>query len=190
MSHERQDIRDAIIEQLIGTAPFPAGYATAAQDRVTASRMLPNKTAQLPAISVYTDSESVDPASKLTAPRELKRTVTVAVDAWATATADIENTFDDLALEIETAMDSDLEFDETAHSSILVSTEIGLKMDGDRPMGCLHMEFAVTYHTDLRIAEEHEARDDFDTLGSQVSLGGTQDDEDDRAQDLVEDIHE
>lgn len=147
--HERQAIRQQVIAMLTGTAPR---FATAARDRVCSTRQEPERTAELPAINVYTDGEEVTSDSVQTAPRELTRQVTIAIEAWAAATATrVEDQLDDLALEIETAMDSSVDLNGAAFMSILQSTAIGFKLDGARPMGCIHLEFLVTYHTGMRL---------------------------------------
>ncbi len=189
--HERAQLRAAAILQLIGAeGSLPSiTYATAAGARVTSSRRAPNDTDELPCISVYTDSEQIDPASQNTNPRELKRRPVLAIEAWVKVPAggDVDAALDAIALEIETAMDGDDTLDDTASESILESTETGVKLDGARPMGCIRLEYATVYRTDLRIAEPE---DDFDEAATDYSLNGEQPDEDDQAHDLVEDIHE
>lgn len=176
--HERRAIREAIRTQLTGE--------TAAGARVFETRQAPLRTDELPAIAIYTEDESVDPASGSTAPRELRRTVNIAIEAWARAAADVDDVLDELALEIETAMDSDLEFGGTAYHSVLLSTEVGLKLDGDRPMGAIRLVYAVTYHTDLRVGEPEDL---FDKAEITYNLENAQH-EDDQAHDTLEDIHE
>lgn len=175
--HERQAIRDAAVTALAG--------ATAAGARVYKTRLAPIRQAELPAISVYTEEESVTPESLKTSPRELTRSVTLAVEAWVRATDNVDDALDDLALEIETAMDADQNLGATAFDSILMRTEIGLKLDGDRPMGCVHLEYAVTYHTDLRVTE---SADTFDTAGIDYRVNDVA--ATDQAQDLLTDVHE
>lgn len=177
--HERREIRDAIVAQLIAAG---ASFGS----RVFPTRIPPLRTAELPAVCVYTDDEQVDRATWSTAPRELGRTVNVAIEGWVRVTEDIEDVFDALALEVETAMDADLNLDETAFDSGLVSTEIGISMQGDRPMGAIRLLYAVTYHTELRV---QPPEDEFDTANIRYNLENAQH-EDDQAEDLVEDIHE
>lgn len=148
--HERQAIREAIVSQLVGIAP---AFRTDARNRVFKSRHAPVRQSELPAINVYTESESVKPGSESTAPRELTRTVTVAIEAWAQMTENVDDALDELALQIETAMDLDLELAGTAFQCVLNSTEIGITTNSERPMGVVHLEYAVTFHTDLRIAD-------------------------------------
>lgn len=187
MSHERQQIREAIKTQLIGALPGPT-YATAAGARVYESRLAPIPTAQLPAISVYTADETVDPASYDTAPRELKRTVNVSIVGWVSTVANgaIEDALDALALQIETAMDSDLNLSTTAFTSGLLSTEIGISNDGNRPMGAVSLTYSIVYYTDIRVSAPV---DELDTVDVRHSLDGAQDDEDDQAHDLEEEIY-
>jgi hypothetical protein len=148
--HERQAIREAIVSQLVGVAP---AFRTDARDRVFKSRQSPLRSVELPAINVYTESESIRPGSESTAPRELTRTVTVAIEAWVKASENVDDALDALALQIETAMDLDLELSDTAFQSVLTSAEIGITTNSERPMGCVHLEYAVTYHSDLRVVE-------------------------------------
>jgi hypothetical protein len=146
--HERQAIREAVVSQLVGIAP---AFRTDARDRVFKSRQSPLRSSELPAINVYTETESNRPGSESTAPRELVRTVVVAIEAWVQATENVDDTLDAIALQIETAMDLDLELSSTAFQSVLTSTEIGITTNSERPMGCVHLEYAVTYHSDLRV---------------------------------------
>lgn len=176
--HERQAIRDAAVALLTGE--------TAAGARVYKTRIEPVLGADLPAISVYTDSETVAPSSGLTAPQELTRTVELAVEGWVTAatTDALDDALDDLCLEIETAMDQDLNLDETAYSSLLASTESAWKLDGRVPIGAVRMVWTVVYHTDLRVAAPE---DDLSTLDIHYDLNNEQDTED-QANDSIEDL--
>lgn len=181
MPHERTSIREAVVAQLV------AG-STVAAARVYGSRLKPVTEAELPAILVYTDSETVDPASAISSPRWLKRTLELTVEGLARVAEDLQTTLDDLALEIETAMDSDLEFGETAFSSALASSEIGMKVDGNQPIGMVRLVYNVVYETDLRVAARDSAMDDLSTVDIRYSLENEQDDEDDQAHDTIEDL--
>ncbi len=182
MSHERQDIRDAIVAQLVEAE-------TSAGARVLKTRLEPVRTSQLPCLAVYTEDETVDPSTASTAPRELKRIVRVAITAFTVATENVDDALDDLALEVETAMDVDLNLDETAFDSVLLSTEYDLKMEGERPLGAIRLVYRVVYHTDIRTQEADEAREDLETVDVQYDLEGSQDVLD-QAHDLVEDLEE
>lgn len=169
-------MREAIVAQLSGE--------TAAGTRVYSTRLEPVPTAQLPAISVYLESESVTGGES--APRELTRTARMAIECWATATTDLDDALDALALEVETAMDADVNLDETATDSVLESTEVLVFREGARPMGVIRLVYVVPYKSDFR---GEDPTDDFDTAAVEYNLEGAQD-SDDSADDLVEDIHE
>lgn len=177
--HERQAIREAVVAQLIGVAP---AFRTSAQGRVTKSRMAPMRGTDLPAINIYTDGDETAAGSKDTAPRELTRTTVVTIEAWARYAENVDDVLDELALEIETAMDVDLNLAGTAFDSVLERTEIGIKLEGDRPMGCVHLEYAVTFHTDLRVAAPVDI---FDTATVRYDLGGVQAPLDERTDTLT-----
>lgn len=178
--HERKQLRDAVVAQLI------AG-ATSAGARVRPSRMEPPQTSELPAIGVYTPDEEV--TGLATAPRELTRTAVVAIEAWVIAAQNLEDAFDALALQIETAMDTDLWLGGAANTSVLSGTSTGIQLDGARPMGMLRLEYTCVYKTDQRTAAAHAAREDFTTLDTRTNLNGAQATAD-QAEDLQTDLHE
>lgn len=185
MAHERQDIRNAIVAQLSGK--------TDAGTRIFKSRMVPLRSAELPALSVYMMSETIDAGSVNTAPRELKRTLTVAIVAWVNA-ADklmekLDDTFDAIALQIETAMDADLCLGDTAFISSLSAIDTVIDMEGDRPMGCIRLEYSVVYHTDLRTQVADAAREEFNTLDVKTAVVRGMASAD-QTEDLITNIHE
>jgi hypothetical protein len=178
--HERALLRKAIAADLVGQ--------TAAANRVFQTRLEPMQETELPALTVYVEEESVDPASEDTAPRELTRLAQVAIVGWVRASpaTAVEDALDDLALEIETVMDRQMEHGGTVAKSILSSTEIAMKMDGSRPMGAIRLVYSVTYRTDLRVVAP---TDIFDTADVRFSLGGAQA-ADDQANDLITNINQ
>lgn len=178
MPHERKTLRDAIVAALSG--------ATVAGTQVRSVRVDPTQFGELPAINVYVISDDVDEESITTAPRELKRVAVVAVEGWLAGDADtIDDALDAFALEIETAMDADVNFGGTVSDSILAGTEIKIDPKGEKPIGVVHLQYAVTYFTDQRIAA---ATDKLQEVDTHYSLEGEQA-EDDQAHDLVDDLN-
>lgn len=161
--HERQAIRDALVAALTGKTP--------AGTNVFKTRVEPFRQAQLPAVHLYIDSESVEEESATTAPRELKRTAIVGIDGWLAVEPDLDDRLDDFALAIEAALDADPWLNETASAVILSSTEMGLSVQGDRKLGCVHLEFAVTYFSPVRTGAP---ADIFDTAGITTVVGEQQ----------------
>jgi hypothetical protein len=164
MAHQRQLIREAVKAQLLGK--------TAAGARVFESRMAPWRTVELPAISVYTLDETVDPDSQATAPRELTRTLRLQVLGVVQLKDDVDDRLDALALEVERALDADPNFSGTAFDSILQSVQLAIDTQGDRPVGELQMIYSVTYHTDAPAAADVPLGD-FSKAHVVTDLGGT-----------------
>lgn len=166
--HERQAIREAVVAQLKGVAP---NYRTSAGPRITSSRVAPTRMPQLPTINVSIDSESIDPASANSSPRELQRTAIVAIEAWVADSSELDNRLDDIALEIEAAMDVDLNLAGTAFTSVLQNTDTGMSALGEREIGVARLEYAITYHSQIR-TELPTAK--FNTADVHVDLDGNQ----------------
>lgn len=146
MAHPRKLIRHAIVAQLIAAN-------TAAGARVTGTRVEPHKRGGLPAISVYTLREPVDAAASAdTAPREITRDVKVEIVGWV-AHSDalpVDDAMDDLAEQIEAAMDVDPNLTGTAADSLLEETVMQVLEDngGSDPMvGVVTLTYSVTYRT-------------------------------------------
>jgi hypothetical protein len=177
--HQRQLIREAAKAALVGK--------TGAGARVYETRVVPFKRLELPAIAVYTLEENVDPASRSTAPRELKRTVDLAIEAAVKQGENIDDALDAIALEIERALHADETLGGAASDSILSSTEIDVLEDGDRLVGVVTLVYSVTYYTDAPAAEDAAAGELVDLARVDVrhNLGGSVD-VNDEARDRLE----
>lgn len=178
--HERQAIRDEIVARLIAAD-------TAAEGRVVKSRSSPLKLDQLPMISVYNEIEPIREGSEKGSDG-LERLFEVTIVGWthASSDSDVDDDLDDLALEIEAAIDADPTLDRNSSSAHLVNTQFGIDMKGERPMGAVSLTYLCRYFTDTRNAAP---TDIFDTAHAQVDLGGEQA-ADDQSEALVEDINE
>lgn len=138
--HTRQMIREAVVARLLG--------ATAAQDRVYASRLGPWAT--LPGIGVYTLGETIDQGRTLEGgdrrPAVLGRTLRLAVSGFVAVTDYLDEQLDALALEIEDLMVEPLGLDAVLDVR-LVETTIELYEESDRQVGGVRLAFEVTYFT-------------------------------------------
>lgn len=141
--HPRKLIRQAVVALLTN--------ATSAGARVQGTRVEPHK--KLPALSVYTLSESVErDASANTAPRELTRDVKIEITGWV-AHSDVlpvDDAMDELAEQIEAAMDVDPYLAGAAGDSVLEETVMQVVEDDGRsdPMiGVITLTYSVTYYT-------------------------------------------
>lgn len=176
MAHPRKLIRNAIVAVL-------KAAATAADQRVFKSRSIPWRTVELPAISVLCVTEEVDEASAQTTPRELVRSADIVLDlvAWVPADGDVDDVLDDLAEQVEAAMDANRYLDDTASDSRLVSSEFGEVPEGNRPIGALRLTYRVQYLAHAPASTSHDA---LKTAVVTYNLGGAQH-PGNRAQDQV-----
>lgn len=146
MAHPRKLIRQGFVALLVRAN-------TAAGVRVVGTRVEPHKKAQLPAISVYTLRESVDQdASTGAAPRELTRAVKVEIVGWVahSDTLPVDDAMDDLAEQIEAAVDADPYLGSEAADSILEETTMQVLEDDGRSdplIGIVTLTYSVTYRT-------------------------------------------
>lgn len=171
MAHPRKLIRQAVVAQLAG--------ATAAGARVQGTRVEPHRKSQLPAISVYTLREPVDlDASAGTAPRELTRDVKVEIVGWV-AHSDanpVDDAMDDLAEQIEAAMDADPYLGGKAGDSVLEETVMQVLEDDGRSdplIGIVTLTYSVTYRTSPAAPDD---LDDFNRVGATHQIVGAGDD--------------
>ena len=179
--HDRQQIREAVKAALIGAHGDPVQYATAAGARVYETRVVPFRRLELPAVAVYSLSETSD--DEETAPRVLKRSLQLVVEAAVQQGDNVDDALDAISAQIETAMHRDPTFGGVASDSTLSSTRLDVYEEGERITGVAVMQYAVTYYTAAPAAAD-VTLDDLETVGIQTSLGGAQA-EADRAVDSV-----
>lgn len=171
--HQRQVIRHAVRSLLLGH--------TAAKDRVHASRDVPLRRNEVPAVLVYTVEEPVESDSDTTAPRELTRRLRLEIaGVVGPDPADkirVDDALDALALEIETVMHADPFLGGACGDSILENTTISLRPDGEINMGIVALSYRVTYRTMAPDTTESDAaRDEFLVGDSKYKPPGTLDD--------------
>lgn len=123
--------------------------ATAAGARVEGTRVDPNRKTQLPAIGVYTLSETVNAElSANTSPRELTREPKVMIECAVRGTdaVPVDDAMDDIAEQVEAAMDADRYLGGNVAESTLESTEMAVERNDPRA-GFITLTYAVTYRT-------------------------------------------
>jgi hypothetical protein len=136
----------------------------------------PHRGVKLPAISVYTLSESVDPSVSST--REIVRQVRLEVVGWVThsETLAVDDAMDDLAEQIETAMEIDPHFAVNGEASVemsrLADTSMQILEEDGRSsplVGIVTLTYEMTYRTE-RAAPT--GLDDLLTVGSTNQIVG------------------
>jgi hypothetical protein len=136
--HVRQQIREATIAALQGLATTG--------DRVYPGRVYPLAKAQLPGLCVYTPQED---SAREESPNETMRNVVLVVHGLVAISDRIEDELDDIALEVEIAVDGLAEVGDLAkiYHGIQGTTTTLSGEDADQPHGAIEMEFLYTYRT-------------------------------------------
>lgn len=177
MAHQRQNIRKAIIAQLVAAN-------TAAGAKVFATKRTPWRKGDLPGISVYTLREPVDPESARTAPRELERNLQVKIEGALQLAEGIDDALDALADQIERAVDRDETFGGTASDAVLTDTVLVIDPEAEQPVGSVVLTYTVTYYTRPSDALDPATVADLKTVDVKTRLGGTADPAEDKLEGL------
>lgn len=138
MSTTRKNIRHAI-----GSALLNNIADVGANVFVSRTRKVPESS--LPAILVYTRQETAEEFN--TSPRELKRTLTVAIEIAARADDELDDKLDYLAQGVERLMSENQTLEDYASDVVYTGSEITLTGEGDNQHGSCVMTYDVTYYT-------------------------------------------
>lgn len=136
MTHVRTQIRDNVATQVTGLATTGSN--------VFKTRLYPITATKLPAILVYANSET-NQAVAMKHPRLSDRELSLSIEGVAKATTSIEDTLDQIALEVEEAIYGDLTLGGIAKNVVLSSTDIEISADGDQPVGGIRLVYLVKY---------------------------------------------
>jgi hypothetical protein len=137
VTHPRKTIRDAAVELLEGTSIVASG-------KVFANRALEVAAEDLPVLNVYAEEEAAAFAETAGFFR-YRRSVELVVHAQAMAAEEstLDDTLDDLAEQIETAMAAGLP--DPAVEVLLANTTIEHTTDGQQPIGHVRLTYRVLY---------------------------------------------
>jgi hypothetical protein len=169
VKHQRQRIREAVAARLV--------CKTSAGDRVFETRVVPFRRLELPAIAVYALSESSE--DQQSAPRELKRTLSLTIDAAVKSGDNVDDAMDAIALEVERAMHADETFGGLASDSVLASTDIEVFEEADQFVGLVKLQYEVTYYTAAPDAAD-VVLDDLESIYTETQLRNAADAVEDR----------
>jgi hypothetical protein len=138
--HPRSIIRNSIINELSGK--------TDAEDRVYGNRAKPLFDQFLPAILIYAKDENIlENQFESNGFSPLKRELEIAIEAVILGDDNFDENLDQIASQIEGALDG---FEiESRKSDILKlkSTEIDSSIEGSRIYGAVRLTYSVTYRT-------------------------------------------
>ena len=144
MAHVRKQIRDQIASVLVSDVSLVSG-------RVYQSRVYPLHEAKLPAITVYTGSETS--GLMVMGAKTLARTASIMVDAYVRATVNLDDDMDAIAVQIEEAIADDFTVNGLAKDAVLVSTDIDFSGETEQPVGVVRLSYAVRYVTAIENVE-------------------------------------
>lgn len=134
--HLRRQIREAVATAVTGL--------TTTNTRVFQSRVWPAGDAELPALFVYARSETATPVT-VHSPREYERNLLIDVVGVAKASADLDDTLDQIAKEVEIALTNPVSaLAGKATEITLQSTDIEMEQ-GERTTGRITLTYQVDY---------------------------------------------
>jgi len=139
MAHVRKTIREYFGTQLTGLTTTGANAFE--------SRVYPMQSAKLPAILIYTTSESSEEQA-FSSKRVQNRTLSVEVEGFVRAISNFDDTLDLIAEEVETAILDDPTLGGLAINTELESTTANYSGDGEQPVGTIRLTFEVQYRTE------------------------------------------
>lgn len=138
MAHVRKQIRDNVVTTLTGL--------TTTGTNVYRTRIYPLASGKLPGLAIYTNSET-SVYETLNRPRTRSRTLELMVEGYVSGTVNLDNTLDQIAVEVEEAMETDPTRNGLAKDTQLTSTEIELVGEGESVAGMIKMTFEIMYFT-------------------------------------------
>lgn len=138
MSHIRQQIREQVGATLTGL--------TTTGSNVFESRVYPLSDASLPALIIYSKSETSS-ISTMGTGLGIDRTMTLTIEAYVKANLTFDDTIDTICAEVEVAMGTDPSLNGKVRFSYLESTDIDYDGDGENPIGYATMNYVVEYRT-------------------------------------------
>ena len=134
--HKRKQIRDYFETALSGLTTTGAN--------VFQTRTYPLTDAKLPALVLFNGDES---SERRSAGAGLQRLFQQVVEGYAKANANVDDTLDAIADEVEAAIDADPTIGGLAATVYLADTEFEFSGDSEKPVGIIRMTFAVEYLT-------------------------------------------
>lgn len=138
MAHVRKQIRDAIVTAVDGL--------TTTGSSVFRNRVFPLETTKLPALCVFTKSETSD-FDTLHRPRSIMRLLDVQVEAYVSGTSNYDDTLDTIAVEVEEALAGDAALDGLSKDVQITAYEADFIGDGEQTVAVGRFTVSVQYRT-------------------------------------------
>ena len=135
--HVRMQIRNQAVAQLTGLTTTAA--------RVFDSRVYPLEDGNLPALLIYTKSETSEPI-EIGTNRTSERLLSLNIEAYVKSTTNFEDTLDTICKEVEQAIAADPTLSGKAKDCYLESTEIEFNAEGEKPLAFCSLTFLTSYY--------------------------------------------
>ena len=146
MAHVREQLRDRVITLVTSLVTTGAN--------VFRTRYYPMEAAKLPGLCVYTVDERSDLETMgMGTTSTLVRSLDLIIEGYAQSLSDIDETLDDIALEVEAAIGADSTLNDLCRDCHLVSTGIRILGEGDKPIGVIRLSFQINYRTQIGDSE-------------------------------------
>lgn len=165
MANLRSEIREKVTELLTGV--------TAAGARVYPTRTRPVWNGQLPAIAIYTETEEAEVYDE--APRRYKRTLTLAIELYASDKDNCDDVLDALSNQVEALMDgADTLGLEGVNDVVYAGAEMSVVGEGKALTGGAKLTYLVEYFTEAgAVIPDADRLDTVKADWDAVSPGGT-----------------
>ena len=144
MAHVRKQIRDKVADLLKANVSL-------VKRRVYTTRVHPLNYTNLPAISVYTGTET---SQRLQAGvTDMIRELSLEIDCYVRETSSFDDDVDAIAVQVEEAMATKFTLDGLAKFTVLTSTQIQFDGDADQILGVAKLTYSVQYVTPINDVE-------------------------------------
>ena len=138
MAHVRKAIREHVVTTVTSLSTTGSN--------VYETRYFPLQTGNLPALIVYTLDESIEDYTLGKNTRTQQRSLNLIIEAHCRGTANIDDTLDTIAEEVEEAMVTDITRGGNAKDTKLVSTEIEFDTASQKT-GLMRLTYLINYNT-------------------------------------------
>jgi hypothetical protein len=136
MSHVRKQIRDAVATTLTGL--------TTTGTNVFKGRYFSMQTPKLPALLVYTTNEDAE-LSIMGSSRGSDRVLSLVVEGYAISKTIVEDTLDQIAVEVEEAMASDYTLNGLTRDVRYTGFELDANADPEQTVAVIRLTFDIKY---------------------------------------------
>ena len=138
MAHVRKAIREHVVTTITSLSTTGSN--------VYETRYFPLQTGNLPALIVYTLDETIEDYTIGQNTRTQLRSLNLIIEAHCRGTANIDDTLDTIAEEVEEAMVTDITRGGNAKDTKLVSTEVDFDTASQKT-GLMRLTYLISYNT-------------------------------------------